>query len=107
MMITQSMADIDLIYGKPEREAMMNNFAYKVILGASDTETQEYFAKLIGYTSVPRKSVSRNGKSVTTTESDTKDFAVEPASLAHLQDKLLVLNPDGFIKLRKNYFYKS
>ncbi|MBU5249053.1 type IV secretory system conjugative DNA transfer family protein [Coprococcus comes] len=107
MMITQSMADIDLIYGKPEREAMMNNFAYKVVLGASDTETQEYFAKLIGYTSVPRKSVSRNGKSVTTTESDTKDFAVEPASLAHLQDKLLVLNPDGFIKLRKNYFYKS
>ncbi|MFR6498244.1 MAG: TraM recognition domain-containing protein [Coprococcus comes] len=43
MMITQSMADIDLIYGKPEREAMMNNFAYKVVLGVSDTETQEYF----------------------------------------------------------------
>ena len=42
------LADIDLIYGRAERMAMMNNFQFKVVLGVSDTDTQEYFAKLIG-----------------------------------------------------------
>ncbi len=49
IMLTQSMADIDLIYGRDERMAMMNNFRFKVVLGADDTDTQEYFAKIIGY----------------------------------------------------------
>lgn len=55
MILTQSMADIDLLYGKAERMAMMNNFSFKVILEASDTETQDYFAKLIGYKPTKRK----------------------------------------------------
>lgn len=107
MILTQSMADIDLIYSQKEREAMLNNFNYKVVLGASDTETQEYFAKLIGYTYVPRKSISRTGESVTRTESDTKDFAVDPASLAHLKDELILLHPNGYTKLKKNFYHKK
>lgn len=86
---------------------MLNNFNYKVVLGASDTETQEYFAKLIGYTYVPRKSISRTGESVTRTESDTKDFAVDPASLAHLKDELILLHPNGYTKLKKNFYHKK
>lgn len=106
MMLTQSMADIDLIYGKEERAAMMNNFNYKVVLGASDTETQEYFAKLIGYDYLPKKSISRSGKNVTRTESDTKDFIIEPSHLAHLKDNLILLHPDGYSQLKKNFYYE-
>lgn len=107
MILTQSLADINLIYSKEECDAMMNNFSYKVVLGASDTETQEYFAKLIGYTYIPRKSISRSGTNVTHTESDTKDFAVDPASLAHLKNELILLHPNGYSKLKKNFYYKK
>ena len=47
MVLTQSLADIDLIYGKEERSSMMNNFSYKVVLGAMDTDTQDYFSRCV------------------------------------------------------------
>ena len=105
MILTQSMADIDLIYGRAERMAMMNNFQFKVILGASDTDTQEYFAKLIGNKIIQNHSISRNAKSVTRTYTDTKEYAIEPAELAHLKNELLLLYPDGYIRLSKNFYF--
>ena len=105
MILTQSMADIDLIYGRAERMAMMNNFQFKVVLGASDTDTQEYFAKLIGNKIIQNHSISRNAKSVTRTYTDVKEYAIEPAELAHLKNELLLLYPDGYIRLMKNYYF--
>ena len=105
MILTQSMADIDLIYGHAERMAMMNNFQFKVVLGASDTDTQEYFAKLIGNKIIQNHSISRNAKSVTRTYTDTKEYAIEPAELAHLKNELLLLYPDGYIRLSKNFYF--
>lgn len=106
MMLTQSMSDIDLIYGKPERMAMMNNYRFKIILGADDTDTQDYFAKLIGQKEVQKKSRSKSAHSVTRTVSEGKDWIVEPARLARLHDKLILLHPDGYIELRKNFYFK-
>lgn len=105
MILTQSMADIDLIYGRAERMAMMNNFQFKVILGASDTDTQEYFAKLIGNKIIQNHSISRNAKTITRTYTDTKEYAIEPAELAHLKNELLLLYPDGYIRLSKNFYF--
>ena len=48
MVLTQSLADLDMIYGKDERKAMLGNFKFTVLLGCKDTETQEYFSKMIG-----------------------------------------------------------
>ena len=45
MVLTQSLADLDMIYGKDERKAMLGNFKFTVLLGCKDTETQEYFSK--------------------------------------------------------------
>lgn len=106
MMLTQSMADIDLIYGRDERMAMMNNYRFKVILGVDDTDTQEYFARLIGYQDTKKHSTSSNANQTTHTESDAKEWAIEPAELGRLGKKLVLLHPDGYIKLRKNYYYK-
>lgn len=106
MMLTQSMADIDLIYGHDERMAMMNNYRYKVILGADDTDTQEYFAKLIGYQETKKHSISENAKSTTRTESEDKEWVIEPAELARLGEELVLLHPDGHMKLKKNFYYK-
>lgn len=105
MILTQSMADIDLIYGRSERMAMMNNFQFKVVLGVSDTDTQEYFSKLIGNKIIQNHSISRNAKSVTRTYTDTKEYVVEPSELAHLKNELLLLYPDGYIRLIKNFYF--
>ena len=106
MMLTQSMADIDLIYGHDERMAMMNNYRFKVVLGASDTDTQEYFAKLIGYQNTKRYSTSSNANQTTHTESEAKEWVIEPADLDRLKNELILLHPDGYIKLNKNFYYK-
>jgi type IV secretory pathway TraG/TraD family ATPase VirD4 len=106
IMLTQSMADIDLIYGREERMAMMNNYRFKVVLGADDTDTQEYFAKLIGYQDTKKRSTSSNEHTTTKTESEAKEWAIEPADLARLGKKLVLLHPDGYIILRKNFYYK-
>jgi len=107
MMLTQSMADIDLIYGHDERMAMMNNYRFKVVLGASDTDTQEYFAKLIGYQDTKKHSKSHNAGQTTFTESEAKEWAIEPAELDRLKKELVLLHPDGYMRLKKNYYYKK
>lgn len=106
MMLTQSMADIDLIYGHDERMAMMNNYRFKVVLGADDTDTQEYFAKLIGYQDTTKHSTSSNANQTTHTESEVKEWVIEPADLARLGKNLVLLHPDGHMVLKKNFYYK-
>ena len=105
IVLTQSTADIDLIYGKAERSAMLNNFKYKVVLNADDTDTQEYFSKLIGYSITQRNSVSKNSKQTTRTKSDSKEWTVEPSDLARLGNNLILLYPGGYKKLGKNFYY--
>lgn len=105
MVLTQSMADIDLIYGHDERMAMMNNFRFKVVLGADDSDTQEYFAKLIGQKDVKKHSTSSNGCQTTRTKTEAKEWVIAPEDLARLGKYLILLHPDGYLKLRKNFYY--
>lgn len=98
MTLTQSLADLDLIYGRSERMAMLNNFAFKVVLGASDTETQEYFAKLIG---------KQDQINILDPERPQKEWIIEPSDFAHLRNELVLLHPDGHIRLKKNYYFKK
>lgn len=112
--LTQSLADLDLIYGVAERKAMMNNFQYKVILQANDTDTQEYFAKLIGQIEKERQSTTQSGggifnnnNNVSITTSMAKEFIIEPSALGRLKNNLIVLHPNGYEKLEKNFYFKK
>ena len=96
MVLTQSLADLDMIYGKDERKAMLGNFKFTVILGCKDTETQEYFAKMIG-----------EKRSLLATDPNQKTQPIiKPADLAHLEQDLFVICDDGAIRLHKNYYFK-
>lgn len=109
MMLTQSIPDIDLIYGRAERSAMMNNYRFKVLLCADDPDTQEYFAKMIGFKETTKNSVSTSATNKTYTESEGKEWVIEPADLAKLdaKDKSLILLYNGeHMRLRKNYYFK-
>jgi len=56
--IIQSLAQLDFLYGSALRRIILDNCAYKAILGASDAETQEYFSRLVGTESVTEQSIS-------------------------------------------------
>lgn len=98
LVISQSLSDLDMIYGKDERKAMMGNFAITVVLGCMDTETQEYFSKLAG-----------NKKPLFATEAEKQKATpvIEPADLAQLGDDLIILSDDGYRRLKKNYYFKN
>ena len=96
MVLTQSLADLDMIYGKDERKAMLGNFKFTVLLGCKDTETQEYFSKMIG-----------EKRSLLATDPNQKSQPIiKPADLAHLEQDLFVICDDGAIRLRKNFYFK-
>ena len=111
MILTQSMADIDEIYGKSTRSAMFNNFAYKVVLGATDVETQKYYSDLIGMEDREKVSVTNNGAFLSPNYSETKSterrYIIEPAELANLGTDLIVLYPGGYKRLKKNFYFKN
>ena len=96
MALTQSLADLDIIYGKDERKAMLGNFKFTVLLGCKDTETQEYFSKMIG-----------DKRSLVNSDNDIKPKPIiKPADLAHLGQELFVICDDGSIRLKKNFYFK-
>lgn len=50
--VIQSMAQLDHIYSPAERKIIADNCTYKLILSATDPETQDYFSKLSGQRTV-------------------------------------------------------
>lgn len=96
MVLTQSLADLDMIYGKDERKAMLGNFKFTILLGCRDTETQEYFSKMIG-----------EKRSLLTADTNLKPQPIiKPADLAHLEQDVIVICDDGSVRLHKNFYFK-
>ena len=46
--LTQSLADIDLVYSEKERQVILDNSKYIVVLSANDNSTRDYFSGLVG-----------------------------------------------------------
>lgn len=110
MVLTQSMADIDELYSRDTRMSMLNNFAFKAVLSAGDSDTQRYYADLIGQEDKPKRSTTSaaplSGQGVTETKTTERGYIVEPADLANLGDELILLYPGGYKRLQKNFYYK-
>ena len=96
MVLTQSLADLNMIYGKNERKAMLGNFKFTVLLCCKDTETQKYFSKMIG---------EKHTLLVADTSQKLQPI-IKPADLAHLEQDLFVICDDGAIRLCKNFYFK-
>lgn len=109
MILTQNLADLDLLYGHDTTKAILANLRFKVLLGGlGEVESQRYFADLIGYHEVKKTSVTK-GTSSSHTVSDTKEYIIEPADLDRQgKDTAILLHPEGsgWMKLRKNYYFK-
>ena len=104
-LILQSLAQIDVLYGKDERRIISDTCDYKAILSAKDPETQDYFSKLVG-TYEKKKDTNNNplfnpmgmSKSTTTEEKPI----IKPADFANLKD-IVLLHPfeGGFARVQK------
>lgn len=106
MILTQSIADIDEVYGHDAHKAMIDNFPFKIILGVGGTETQKYFAEMIGMVDKKTTSTTKSSGHHSETISYRKDYIVEPADLGRLDNDLILLYPGGHKRLRKNFYYQ-
>lgn len=107
MILTQSLSDIDGIYGINDRRVICDNCDYKVILKATDAETQEYFSKLVGEEEVEKYSITWNGQDTrrSYTKTTVTKRIIESAQLAYLENRLLLLSPKGYKILNKNFYF--
>lgn len=69
----QSLAQLDDVYSKEKRKVIVDNCAYRLVLGANDSDTQKYFSDIAGSKTVKIKSYSqkegyRNEQTFTTQE---------------------------------------
>ena len=83
---TQSLNDWIMIYGEAETKAMLGNYAYKVILGANDYETAEFWAKSIGHKKSTRRSFQEGDKGGKVIHTEIIEFAYEPEALGRLRN---------------------
>lgn len=101
---TQSLADLDLLYGKDMRRAILENQAYKIILGVSDLDSAEYFSKLIGDADPNKKTFFDKIRGDIQDTRPRRIFA--PSELGNLKNHLVLIGPTGHLVLRKNFFFR-
>lgn len=106
-LIVQSVAQLDVMYGKLTREVIFDNCQNKLILGAGDAETQQYLSRLIGSGMQLQNSLSVNmddeGKrteAISVSTGEIRDFLVQPHTLAAMEHAVL-LTPQGACRVEK------
>ena len=104
--LTQSLADLDLVYSEKERKVILDNSKYIAVLSATDNGTREYFSNLIGKQEVQKKSTSQGRSGRSTSISTQKEYVIEPEEWKNLGEELIVIHQGGFIRLKKNYYFK-
>lgn len=98
--IVQSVAQLDMIYGQNERKVFADLCPYKLLLSATDPETQKYFSDLAGTEKRQQVSIN-NGTSTSggllgkTTKNKGTSFSLQeekiykPEQLAYLERPIL------------------
>lgn len=110
MPLMQNTVDMNILYGEETTRAILSNLKYKVLLGGlGEPQSQKFFAELLGYKKIKKRSTSKSSKQTTRTESEERDWIIEPADLDRQgKDTLILLHPEstGYMLLRKNYYFK-
>jgi len=106
-LIIQSLAQLDFLYGRDQRRVILDNCAFKAILGASDAETQDYFSRLVGTHSVIERTLSTSylpydteEQGHTVNEHIVDQWIIRPHEFATLKD-IVLLTPWGCFRVRK------
>lgn len=111
MMLMQNTVDMNILYGDDPTRAILSNLRFKVLLGGlGEPESQKYFAELIGYKKIIKKSTSKSMNNTTHTEAEAKEYEIEPAELDRQGKDIAILiasnENTSFLKLKKNYYFR-
>ena len=113
MLICQSNAQIEKLYDKVGAKIIMDNCPVKVLLGATDVETQDFYSRLIGTYDRTKKSFSDNkgdfkvlGSSGTSITTEEKRI-VRPEQLATLGEQAIVFTPKGWGRVEKKQYFNT
>lgn len=106
LIMTQNLADLEILYGHNVTRAIMSNLRFNVLLGGlGEIESQKYFSDLIGYKK-QSNSLFNSGNNQTNYEPVQK-LIFEPSELDQLgQNRALLIYPNGYKLLWKNYYFK-
>jgi type IV secretory pathway TraG/TraD family ATPase VirD4 len=113
VLIIQSFADLDLVYGPLAARAISENCTYKIIFCIADPISQDYFSKAIGTIEVLQRGVSVNIDPFSRTPtsfginiSKTQAPIIHPHEFLTMTD-VIVINPiNGFFRVDKILFYE-
>lgn len=112
MLLMQNISDMTILYGGEVTRAILSNLRFKILLGGlGEPESQKYFAELIGYKKNKKVSKTKNSGKTVLTETEAKEWVIEPADLDR-QGKdcaILILSSEknGYIRLKKNYYFRK
>ena len=105
--LTQSLADIDLEYSRDERKVILDNCTYTVVLSGNDPETRTYFSDLVGKEDHRKISTTTGSRTDSTSPSLQEGYAIHPNTWKSLGEQLVVIHRTGYLKLRKNFYFKG
>ena len=109
LMMTQSQNDFNVAFGSHDvTNSLLANFDNKLILGGlGDLESMETFAKMIGYRNTVKHSRSHSANGGSTSETEDRDYIIQPEDIDRMQDDCILICPDGYFKLQKNFWFKK
>ena len=107
-LLTQSISQIDAIYGLEHRRIIMDNAAYTLVLSARDPASAEEISKMIGKdwftrTSISTKRMAENNY----TYNKQLLYIVPPEKLSNLGNEMIVISKDGFCRVEKVNIFKD
>lgn len=108
MILTQSINDLDILYGTNVRNAILSNLKYKLILGITDPESQRFFSDMIGKKEIRTKTYTQSGKASSQSYSTRDEYIVKPEEFGQLKDELYLITDEGaYRRLKKAYYFKE
>lgn len=88
LLLIQSLADLDRLYGRDERKSIADNCGYKLVFRATDPETQTYFSDLAGQKTIMTKGMS-SGSHLSLSAHEQGVPLLRPEEWANLEKPIL------------------
>lgn len=107
LILTQSLADIENIYGIIKRKIILDNCGIKIILGIGDRDSQEFFSRIIGTHEIIKKTQTYSHGEARHTYTPVEKVIFPPEEFGYLHKDCVVLMPDGYMKLQKAFFFEE
>lgn len=105
LLCTQSLSDIDAVYSTYSRASIVNNCTYKIVMGTSDTATQEDISRLIGHRYIKRVSATTNSSGTSYTVHREKERTIQPEWLGQLDEEYLLVHRGRHLFVQKYPYF--